>query len=111
MEDRKNPLYFPLNCPDAKYIINGFGIREITIIIVSFFLIAIAAIIYYLSVKNMIATVFGAGVIIVFIIMLIRKNQQQESMIDQLCLIARYHRSQKRYEYKYYNIYEARINE
>lgn len=106
--ENKNELDFPPNIPEsrAQDFFAGFGPKELVITVCSFVMaIIIAVILYQQTNQIMTAGIVGIGIVgITFLI--IKRNQFDESLIDQIKLIKKYSKAQKQYEYYYYNIYE-----
>lgn len=109
-EERRKPLYFPTNCPDANDFVAGFGTKELCISIIALIVAIIVGIIIHVNTGNMIYTLSTGAVIVVVTVLLVKRNKYQESFIDQLKQVISYHKAQKRFTYEYYNIYEGKSN-
>lgn len=101
-------LYFPVNVIDRNDYVTGFGPKELFITVISFITSVAIIIAGYLSTKNMLVSLFTGIVILAITIILIRRDKFDESVIDKVLYIIRYCRSQKKYIFDHYNIYEGR---
>lgn len=111
MEEKKvhrKPLYFPTNCPDANDFVAGFGTKEVVITIVAFFVSLIIGIIIYTSTQGMIRALMAGFIILGGTIIAVKRNSQQECLVDWVVQAFKYLFAQKKYEYRYFNIYEGR---
>lgn len=102
----KKDLYIPLNVPDNDDVIRGFGKREICIIAASFLAAFICIAAVYAKTQNMVYAIFTGIGMVAITVMIVRKDIYNENTIDKLKHIVRFSKTQKRYEYRYYNIYE-----
>lgn len=101
------PLYFPVNCPDANDYVAGFGAKEFICIAAAFGVAVVAAVAIYGSGHSTVFSVLAGGCILGGTILAVRKDRHQESLVDQIRQVVRYHRAQKKFVYEYYNIYEG----
>lgn len=101
-------LYFPANVIDRNDFISGFGGKELMATLIAFGTAIAAIVICFLSTGNMFLSVFVGIVIVAVTIILVRRDKFDESVIDKVRYIILYYRSQKRFVYDYYNIYEGR---
>lgn len=106
----KNGLYIPVNIRKRKEIVEGFGKEEmvqtafVTLIglivgIILFFVFS-----YQILLIVGVPLVFGIGAII-----LLRKDKTNTSSIDMIKEMIDFSKSQKKYQYKYHNIYERKV--
>lgn len=111
LEDEKNILYIPFNVPPGKQIISGYTWRELRIAALSFLISCILGVIIY----SMIGTIIGLIAPIILItfvtIALVGKDKHNENTIDKIRIIIKFSKMQKKYYYKYTNIYEGKIND
>ena len=111
MAGRKKELYIPVNVPEREDFVSGFGAKELSITGISlFFSIVCAVAIFVLSGRAFYAVGSGA-IIVTTVIMLIRRDRYDESLIDKFRFVLHYLKAQKKYVYKYHNIYEGEENE
>lgn len=101
-------LYFPVNVIDRNDFITGFGPKELLITVISFSVSVVVIIISYFLVRNVFLSLFIGIMILAVTIILIRRDRFDESVIDKVRYIVQYYRSQKKFIYDYYNIYEGR---
>lgn len=106
---RKKDLYIPINVPDRNEMIPGFGTVELVACAIAVGIAAIVGIIMYMSGINVLYVVGTAVAIITVAIMIFRKDRYGENLIFKTQYVIAYHKSQKKYEYKYHNIYEGDI--
>ena len=104
---QKDKLPIPTNCPDADDLVPGIGRKEIMIIGVSFLVAVITALRVYLKIGNVFTCLVIAASIVFFTVIFVKRNQFQESFIDNIKQVIDYHLAQKRFQYEYYNIYEG----
>lgn len=102
-------LYIPVNIRKRKEVIDGIGGKEIRKIVLAIILgIIMGILMYCLKCKNPIMlftppVIIGSGAAILF-----RKNSMNRNFFDNLAIFIEYVKSQKRFYYKYSNIYERR---
>lgn len=106
---KKKDLYIPVNVPDRNEIIPGFGTMELTICGSAIMMAVIIAIIMYISEVNVLYAVGTATVIITLAILIFRKDKYGENLLFKTKYVIAFHKSQKKYMYKYHNIYEGSI--
>lgn len=111
MEEKKEQLYIPLNVRKRKELIAGYGQQEAIItVVMSIIGFMIGLIIYGFNQK--IEYVLIIPIVIGFLtVVMIIKDQTNTSLLDSLIRLYWFNKSQKRYEYKYKNIYEGEIEE
>lgn len=101
-ENEKKPLPFPIQCPPSRDYISGFGPKELVIVLISAGISIILMIVLWFKANELLAVVVSITIIAITFI-LTRRNIQQESIIDQLKEVYKYHRSQKQFEYEYHD--------
>lgn len=106
---KKKDLYMPANVPDRNEPIPGFGTTELTICGVAVGVSIITAIIMYLSEVYILYAVGTAAAIITMAILIFRKDRYGENLLFKTQYVIAFHKSQKKYEYQYHNIYEGSI--
>lgn len=108
--ERRKPLYIPQNALDNNDVISGIGKKEIRITLIVA-IIAILFIIYvFICQQDYIVLAIGSAFLIIMVTLsLIHRNRYDESFIDYIKQLWNYKKMQKRYEYRYYNIYEGRV--
>lgn len=109
MPDNKKQLYIPVNIVRRKETIQGIGRKEIIQIIIAVIAGALIGIILFFTNDNnplyLIMAIFASGSA-AFIFL--RKDATNRSTIDKLKLYIDFIKSQKRFYYKYVNIYEKK---
>lgn len=103
--EKKKELYIPLNVIESQDLISGIGRKEVSYIGAALLIGVILAVIIFSSSGNMVAAVMTAGILVSITVLMVRRDQFNESMVDKLRFIKIYMESQKRYEYRYFNIY------
>lgn len=101
-KNNQKPLPFPVQCPPAQEFFSGFGHKELVIVLISAVFALIILIIIWINMNEALAVTVGFCIIAITFI-LTRRNIHQESIVDQIKQIYRYHRAQKRFEYEYYD--------
>lgn len=106
MEKKIDRLYIPANVRKRKEIVAGFGGKELILTIIMAGLGLVLGIVIYMwneKIEFVVTMPIVMGVIaIIFLI----KDQTNTSLLDSIIRLILFIRSQKRYYYKYYNIYE-----
>lgn len=101
-KDNQKPLPFPVQCPPAQEYFSGFGHKELMIVLISAAIAVIVMIVLWIKTNEAVAVIVGFSIIAITFI-LTRRNIHQESIVDQIKQIHRYHRAQKKYEYEYHD--------
>ena len=103
----KDKLPIPVNVPEQKDVFPGIGTKEIGIIAITAFLdILLILFINALSGSLIIAIFVGFGVI-ALVIMAIRRDRFNESVIDKTRIVFQFSDKQKKYLYKFYDMYKC----
>lgn len=103
----KKELYIPVNVPEREDYISGFGSKELTITGLSLLVGIILAAIIFIQTDVAFWAVGTAGGLVALTIVVVRRDHFDESVIDKLRFVYRYHKAQKQFEYHYFNIYEG----
>jgi len=98
---RKKSLYIPGNVLERKDIIDGFGNREIGIVVVATAAAAIVFFAIFLSTGDVLIPFTAAIFLIGGTIIAVRKDQHDESLIDKINFVYRFTKTQKKYQYQY----------
>lgn len=104
---KNKELYIPVNVPESEDFISGFGNKELAITTITFFVAIVLAIITYVSTDSVFKAVFIAAVLLAVVIIAIKRDKYDESIIDKIKLVNKYRKSQKKFVYEFYNIYEV----
>ncbi len=108
METSKLPV--PVNVPERKDLIQGIGSREIGIIGIAS-IIDIIFIFFIYGLTNSLPTAMLLGVVMIAtVVTFIRRDKFDENFIDKIMIIYKFHVSQKKYYYKYYDMYACELN-
>ena len=105
----KNDLYIPVNVPDRNELIPGFGTIELIASAVALGTAALAVIVLYIIDFNILYALLIAITLFGGVVVLVRKDKYGENLIYKTQYVLRFNKSQKRYQYKYHNIYEGRV--
>lgn len=109
MSSQNKQLYIPVNIKKRKEILEGIGKKEIVEIVISTLVgIFIGIILFFIKNNNpmyliLSAFIFGSGAFV-----FLKKDNTNRNTIDKLKLYFEFVNSQKRYNYKYKNIYEKK---
>ena len=109
MEEKKEQLYIPLNVRKRKELFAGYGQQEIIITIVMTIIgFVIGSMIYAFNgkIEYLLITPIVIGFLTVVTIV---KDQTNTSLLDSLIRLYQFSKSQKKFYYKYKNIYEGEI--
>lgn len=100
-------LYIPVNIRKRKEVIEGIGKEEIVRIIVAFVIGVLAGLVIFVAVFPNIMSIMTPAVLIAGITTLfVKKDSMNRSSIDRFRNYIDFNKTQKRYYYKYYNVYE-----
>lgn len=106
MENRSRELYIPVNTMDSEDYISGIGSREVAVIsLISFIAIILGILISMLL--NVLLAVSLVALILSMTIMVIRRDLSNENLIKKMRVVLEFVNCQKKYEYRYSNIYEG----
>lgn len=84
----------------------GYGFKELIATVIAFVGGFIIAVVMYNSTQQVLyGGILGFGIVAI-VILVVKRDKYDESLIDKLKIIMDYKKSQKQYEYEYYNIYE-----
>lgn len=100
-------LYIPENVRRRYEIIDGFGKKEAAITGIVFVIsLVLGILLYFVNNKNFFYLVLTPIVITCFTALMIKKDKTNRSTIDLLLEDYKFIKGQKKYMYKYHNIYE-----
>lgn len=111
MNERKKELYIPLNVVESQDLISGIGGKEIGYIVGALVAGVVLAIMIFSFTGSMVLAVLIGGTLVALTVMLVRRDKFNESMVDKFRFVKIYLQSQKRYEYRYHNIYGGYIDD
>lgn len=106
MGENKKPLYIPINTPDYDAIMSGIGSIELAIFGTAAIIIIVFGITVAASFNNTILAVLICLFLMFMVIVSVRRDAYNENLLKKIKIIHKFSKSQKRYEYYYYNIYE-----
>lgn len=106
---KKKDLYIPVNVPDRNELIPGFGTMELTVCGIAVAIGIIVAIVMYVFGVNVLYAVGTAAAIITIAVLVFRKDKYGENLLFKTQYVIAFHKSQKKYQYQYHNIYEGSI--
>ena len=109
MRENKKDLYIPLNVPDRKELISGFGTIELVISGIILLISVLIVIVAYVMEFNILYALLIAISLFTVVVMFVRKDKYGENLIYKTKYVIRFNKSQKMYQYQYHNIYEGRI--
>ena len=104
MEKRKKELYIPINSPDTEDFISGIGKVELSIITIATFVSISLGVIYSVITTN---TLGAVAFVLMSVIFIVRRDQYNENLIRKFEIVIEFIKSQKKFYYKYINIYES----
>lgn len=102
-------VYVPVNIRKRKEYVDGIGKLEVTYAAVAGGIGLVLGIIIYMIVHQFLVIIFTPIVIAVLTLASVRKNNMNQSFIDQILYYIEFTKSQKRYYYEYYNPYEKKV--
>lgn len=106
----KETLYIPVNIRRRKEYVDGFGKEELVKVLIWFVIgIVVGLILFFIKNKEMVYVVFSAIFFPGLAFALTRKDKTNRSQIDRLVDLYKFSVSNKRYDYKYHNIYEKEV--
>lgn len=98
MEKQKDTLYIPQVKKEREYF-NGLGLKEVKIIVASFFIAAVIALLLYLLTKIQIVSFFIVLIVPSSVALGVVKDNSNVSAIDLIRFYIEDSRSQKHYPY------------
>lgn len=100
-------LYIPVNIRKRKEVIEGIGKEEIVKIVIAFFIGVLIGIVIFIAVFPNIMSIMTPAILIAGTTTLfVKRDSMNRSSIDRFRNYIDYSKTQKRYFYKYYNVYE-----
>lgn len=104
MENEDIKLYIPSNVKVRMEFFKGYGIKELIItIIVAVALIPISVFVYYFNNQNYLMSVLIEMFGVVAIVVATTKDENNLCIVNQVKYMIDFARTQKKYEYKYYD--------
>lgn len=100
-------LIIPENVSDRDDYIRGIGKKEAALIAASFVLSMIVVMVLLSVTHDITSALFAALIIISFSIVVVMRDNTNESFIDKVRYLIRYQKMQKKYHYRYYDIFSA----
>lgn len=104
-QNRKK-LYIPVNVPDSDDYISGIASFELAIIGLSMVVALVVGGLIFTYTGNSVQAVAGAACIISVTLLTVRRDVTNENLIKKINVVLLYTKSQRQYQYRYYNIYE-----
>lgn len=108
MEEFNRDLYMPVNAPDADDIIQGIGAFEIYVYVIGFVICAIIGLVINSFLNNSIVALCISLGFFTLVVLTFRRDIYNENLIKKVKVFFDFSKSQKVYEYHYFNIYEVR---
>lgn len=105
MEGKKGELYVPVHTPDADDFVAGIGKFEGVVIVISGLSSLLSALLYYAITENVVVSVMITAILIALTITMIRRDSHNENLVTKLMIVKSFYKSQKRYYYRYHNIF------
>ena len=104
MENEDTKLYIPSNVKIRLEFFKGYGVKElISTIIVAIILIPFSIIAYYIGNQNYILTVIIEMFGVVATVVATTKDENNLCVVNQLKYMIDFAKTQKKYEYEYYD--------
>lgn len=107
LDENKRPLHIPAQSSDRNDYIQGIGPKEVAIILAALLASAILAVFICVFTGNIPMGLFTGFFMIGSTIIAVKRDSINESMIDKVNIIIEYSKSQKRYEYRYDDVFET----
>lgn len=101
MQEQSTALYIPMGVKAENELFNGFGKRELLQSLVGSLLGGGISVVIWLLSRNVVFTVVAILTGIFGSIMMCTKDQNNQSVVDQIGNIARFARNQQIYPYRY----------
>lgn len=101
MENQGTTLYIPMGVKAENELFNGFGKRELLQSLVGSLLGGGISILIWLVSRNVVFTVVAVLTGIFGSVMMCTKDQNNQSVVDQIGNMVRFARSQQIYPYRY----------
>ena len=104
-EKEQQKLMIPAQTSDRADYIQGIGKKEVSIIVISLLIGVVLVLFGLFTGGNLLAWTFAAFFEIAVTIIVVRRDAINESVVDKIRIIKIYQKSQKKYQYKQYDIY------
>lgn len=108
MEKSETKLFIPANVRPEKEYVSGIGMTEVKYLLVSLGIAVILAVLAYLIKGDVLYSAGCMGILPVTYALVV-KDRVNESFIDKVRLLIEFSRTQKNYEYEYFDIYLGQI--
>lgn len=107
LDENKRPLHIPEQSSDRNDYIQGIGPKEVAIILAALLVSTVVTIFVCVFTNNIPMGLFIGFFMIGSTIIAVKRDAINESMIDKVHLMNEYSKSQKRYEYRYEDVFET----
>lgn len=104
MEKAEAKLFIPANVRPEKEYVSGIGTAEVRYLLISLAVAIILAVLAYLIKGDVLYSAGCMGILPVTYALVV-KDRVNESFIDKLRLLIEFSRTQKNYDYEYFDIY------
>lgn len=108
-EDKKVNLYIPANIRKRKEIIDGIALSELLRIGIGSGIGLFIGILAYIKYQNFIVLLLPGVLCGIFVFTFVRKDISGRSTLDRIKEFISFLKSQKKFYYKYSNIYEKDV--
>ncbi len=100
MEEEHNALYMPQGIKNRREYFEGYGAKEVRITVITVILAAVISYFTFMISGEQIVAVLLFLVIPTTTVLTIIRDSSNTSVIDQLCFMIRFRKSQKYYPYR-----------
>ncbi len=101
--DKKKKLFMSVKILDTNDIVPGFGGKELLISLISAGVGLIVGLVVYFMSASLPKSIIGGVLIVIGVVLLVVRDQCNESLIDKVGFMISYYRSEKHFEFKYYD--------
>lgn len=109
MEEKK--LYIPVAIRRKKEIADGIGKAEVIKIAILVVIGLVFGVIIFITSQQIYNMIIPPCIMLIFGIIFLRRDTTNKNVIDRIHEMLDFQKSQRRYMYRYYNIYEEVVNE
>lgn len=106
----ENTLYIPLHVNNESEYLTGFGKRELKFVLTAVVIGIFLGFLWFGVNAQILSIVFPPAAFGGVVFALVIKDRTNESVIDKLKFMRNFGKTQKSYEYIYFNIYEGEIH-
>lgn len=99
-QDSTEKLFMSVRIPDRNDFIQGFGSRELAVTFAGAGAALVLLVTIYSATGGLTGAIAAAAFLVAAVILSVRRDICNESFVDKIRQVYRYHKNQKKYEYR-----------